>query len=115
MAGSTLVTKSVRLQTEYLGTRMTKVTVHGVPVDISGDRLGTFFSQYGYVEEVSAITGKTGIATGEFVLQVTLTRKGYNDIPNTLMCWERIIPVVVMRCNGTYVKGVSRQESGVSV
>lgn len=43
LAGSNLATKSVRLQTEYLGMMRTKVTVHGVPVHIIGDRLGAFF------------------------------------------------------------------------
>lgn len=42
LTGSTLATKSVRLQTEDLGTRRTKVNVHGIPVDISGNRLGHF-------------------------------------------------------------------------
>lgn len=32
LAGSILTTKSVRLQTEYLGTRKMKVILHGVPL-----------------------------------------------------------------------------------
>lgn len=40
LAGSVLITKSLCLQTEYMGTRRTKVTIHGVPVDISEDRMG---------------------------------------------------------------------------
>lgn len=51
LARSTLATKSVHL-TEYMGTRRRKVTLHGVPVDISGDRLGAFFAQYGDLEKV---------------------------------------------------------------
>lgn len=43
LVGSTLETKSVHLQTEYLRTRRKKVTVHGIPVDITGNRLGVFF------------------------------------------------------------------------
>lgn len=31
LAGSILMTKNVRMQTEYMGTRKTRVTVHGVP------------------------------------------------------------------------------------
>lgn len=38
LAGSVLTSKSVRLQTEYMGTQRTRVMVHGVPVDISDDR-----------------------------------------------------------------------------
>lgn len=37
LAGSVLTTRNLRLQTEYIGTRKTKITVHGVPVDISED------------------------------------------------------------------------------
>lgn len=36
LAESTLAKKSVRLQTEYMGTRRTKVTVHGMPVAMNG-------------------------------------------------------------------------------
>lgn len=44
LAGSTLATNSVRLQTDYLATR-TKMAVHGVLVDISRDRLGASFAR----------------------------------------------------------------------
>lgn len=37
LAGCVLNTKALRLQTEYLGTRRTKVTIHGVPIDIPED------------------------------------------------------------------------------
>lgn len=88
LAGNTLATKSVLLQTEYLGTRRTKV-------NISGYRLGTFLALYGEVKEVSAIISKAGIATRDFVLQVTLTLKSFGEMPNVLVCWERTMPVVV--------------------
>lgn len=78
LAGSTLATKSVRLQTEYLVTR-TKITVHGIPINISGDRLGAFFAQYGDIE-VSTSVSKAGIATRDFIFHVTLTRKSFGEI-----------------------------------
>lgn len=37
-----LVTKSVRLQTEYLDTRKSGITLYGVLLDISEDQVGTF-------------------------------------------------------------------------
>lgn len=37
MAGNILTTKSVRLQTEYMGTRKTKVTMHNIPLYIMED------------------------------------------------------------------------------
>lgn len=43
LAESVLNTKALRLQTEYMGTRRTKVTIHGVPVDICEDRIGGLF------------------------------------------------------------------------
>lgn len=47
------------------GTRKTKITVHGVPVDISEDCVcgGPFFAKYGQVEDVTAVTSKSSIAT----------------------------------------------------
>lgn len=42
LAGSILSTKTLHLQTEYMGTCRTKVTIHGSPVDISDDRMGAF-------------------------------------------------------------------------
>lgn len=45
LAGSTLATNSVRLQTDYLATRRTKMAVHGVLVHISRDRLGATFAR----------------------------------------------------------------------
>lgn len=43
LGGSVLTSKTLRLQIEYMGTRRTNVTVHGVPIDITEDRLGAFF------------------------------------------------------------------------
>lgn len=53
LAGSIFATNSVRLQREYMGARKTKVTVHGVSVDISEDRMGAFFARYDQVEDVA--------------------------------------------------------------
>lgn len=68
LARSVLTTKTVRLQTEYMGTRCTKITLHGFSMDITEERLGAFFSQFG---QVAAVAGETGIATRDCVLQVT--------------------------------------------
>lgn len=42
LAGSILIIKAVRLQTEYLGTRKPKVTLYSVTLYISVDHLGLF-------------------------------------------------------------------------
>lgn len=73
LAWSVLAARLVRLQVEYMGTRRTKITVHGVPVDISEDCVGSFFAKYGQVE-VCAINSKCGIVTGDIELHVILTR-----------------------------------------
>lgn len=45
--------KSIRLQTEYMATHHTRVTLHGAPMDINEDYVGAFFAMYGQVEEVT--------------------------------------------------------------
>lgn len=72
LARSILKSKAVRLQTEYMGTRKSKITIHRVPIDISKDRMGAFFSKYGQVDDVSTVISKSSIVIGDFVLQVTL-------------------------------------------
>lgn len=37
LAGYILMAKAVHFQTEYMGTRKIRVTVHGVPADITED------------------------------------------------------------------------------
>lgn len=78
-----------------MGTRKTKVRVYGMPVDITEYRMGTFFAQYEQIEEVSAVISKASIASGDFVLQITLTRRSIADIPNILMYREKRMLLVV--------------------
>lgn len=73
MTGNILTAISVRMQTVYMGSRKTKITLHGMPIDITGDHFGDYFSQYESVGYVSSITDKAGIATGDFELQVKVT------------------------------------------
>lgn len=58
-------------------------------------RWGPFFAKYGQVDEVGAVISKSGIATGDIVLQVSLTRHSSVEIPNLLMCREKRMLVVV--------------------
>lgn len=60
LAGSILTAKLVKLQAEYLGTRKTKMTLHGVPLYISDNYLGFFFAKFGEVSSVSSIKSKAG-------------------------------------------------------
>lgn len=86
LSGSILMAESVRLLTEYIGTRRIRITVYGVPVDIREYRMETFYAKYRQVDEVSAVINKSGIATGDIVFQVTMTRQRFGEIPNVLMC-----------------------------
>lgn len=85
--------KSVKHQTEYLGTKKTKVPLHEVPLYISGDHLGFFFAKF----RGSPIyhLSKAGIATGDVEIWVTVTRKNFMEIPNMLICGGRPIYVIV--------------------
>lgn len=69
--------------------------MNGVPADITENRLNTYFSKFELVENVSLITSKAGIVTGDFVLQVTMDRKTFLDIPDTLACRQCKTLVIV--------------------
>lgn len=77
---SILRTTAVRLQTEYRGTRWKKITAHGVPLDISENRMGGLFASYGPIEDVSSSTSKSVIVTGNLVLQVTIMRQAPGEM-----------------------------------
>lgn len=95
LAGSFLMTKSLWLQTEYVGTRQTRVTLHGEPMDINVDYVGAFFAMYGQVEEVARMTSKVGVPSGNFAVQVILDRTKFQEIPDILLCRGGKIFVVV--------------------
>lgn len=64
--------------------------------DISGDRLeAKCIAKYRQVEDVSVVISKSGIVTRDFVLQVTMSRQSFGEIPNVLMCRKKRILVVV--------------------
>lgn len=43
LAGNVLTTKCFRLQTENMGTKKTRIALHGLPMSITEDYLGVFF------------------------------------------------------------------------
>lgn len=92
LVGSILTTKSIRLQTEYMGTQTTMIPLYIVPMDLREEQLEVFFGQ---VRDISAAARKTGIVTGNYILQVTMTRKNFLDISNILSCWGRNMLVTV--------------------
>lgn len=62
-------------------TLKTMVTVHGKSVDITEDQMVAIFARYRQIEDVSTIISKAVIYTGDFVLQVTMSRKNVPEIP----------------------------------
>lgn len=82
-----LTTKSLRLQTEYMG----RVTLPGDPIHITEEHLSDFFTSYGRAGNVTHLLSKV---TWDFVLQVTMTRKNFPDIPGILTCIDRTIFVI---------------------
>lgn len=49
------------------------------------DHLGYFFAKVGEVADFTSIKGKIGFANGDLKTIVTLTRKHFMEIPNTLI------------------------------
>lgn len=80
---------------EYVGTRKSQITLHGVPMYITNDHLGAFIAKYSQVEEVSAVRSRAGIATSDYEVMVIMTRKDFLEVPNVLKCDTRSIFVMV--------------------
>lgn len=89
LTGNILVTKAVRLQTVYMGTCKTRISLHGVPLDLTEDHLGTSFMKYGKVGKVSPVLSISGFFTGKF------TPKEFLDILNILTCRGWSIYIIV--------------------
>lgn len=64
-------------------------------MDISEDKMGAFFTKYGEVHEVKALTSKFGIATGDMEVQITADQQNFRDIQNVLVSREKRMLVVV--------------------
>ena len=94
-SNSSITTKQYRLQPEYMGRRMIKVTVCNVPIQLSGDVLAAFLSDYGDVEDFTTMTSSSGTAHGDYSYTMCLNRGGFQAIPHTLDYEELAMLVVV--------------------
>lgn len=47
------------------------------------------------MDEVTVTMRRAQVATGDFVLHVSLTRKSFAEISNVLLCRDKMMPVVV--------------------
>ena len=88
-------TKQYRLQPEYMGRRRIKVTVCNVPIQLSGDVLAAFLSDYGDVEEYTTMKSPNGTAHGDYSFTMCLNRGGFQAIPHTVDYEDQAMLVVV--------------------
>ena len=82
-ATNDIVTKYFRLQPEYKGTRRLRVTVCNVPAIITGEVLAAY------------LRSPAGTAYWDYAFRLCLTRDGFKAIPETLVCGDRQMMVMV--------------------
>ena len=96
LAGNSSITsKYYRLHPEYMGKRRIKVTMCNVPIQLSGDVLVVFLSDFGDVEDFSTIKLSSGTAHGDYFFTMCLNRVGFQAIPHTLDYENQVMLVVV--------------------
>lgn len=62
--------------------------LHGVPLYISKDNVGFFYSKFGEVADMSTVKRKARIATGDVEVMLTVNRKHFMEITNILTRWK---------------------------
>ena len=95
LAGLILATKTLRIQTEYMGTRKTKITLHGVPWLLEPKHMASYFACHGLVDKAYVIRRRSGLGSTDMEVLVTMNRQEYRDVPNIIMCGSHKIFVVV--------------------
>ena len=75
--------------------RRIKVTVCNVPIQLSGDVLAAFLSDYGDVKDFTTIKSSNGTAHGDYSFTMCLNRRGFQAIPYTLDYEDQAMRVVV--------------------
>ena len=82
LAGNSSITsKYNRLQPEYMGKIWIKVTVSNVPIQLSGDVLTAFHSDFGDVEDFSTIKSSSGTPHSDYSFTMCLNRGGFRQYP----------------------------------
>lgn len=56
--------KPVMMQTEYVGTRRTRIIFHRTLISIEEYHVRAFFTKYGQLEEVSSVKSKVALPLG---------------------------------------------------
>ena len=86
LAGSNISSKYYRLQPEYKGHRKIRVTMCNVPVHLC---------EYGNIEEITTAKSSSSTALGDYVVTMSLDRKRFQAIPQTIDYEEQMMMVVI--------------------
>ncbi len=78
-----------------MGRRRIKVTMCNVPIQLSGDVLAAFLSDYGDVEDFTTIESSSGTAHGDYSFTMCLNRGGFHAIPHTLDYEDQVMIVLI--------------------
>ena len=69
--------------------------VCNVPAIITGEVLAAYLSAFGQVDEYNLLRSPAGTAYGDYAFRLFLTKDGFKAIPETLVCGDRQMLVMV--------------------
>ena len=95
MVGNDISSKYYRLQPEYKDHRKIRVTMCNVPIQLNGDVLAAYLSEYGDIEDIITSKSSSGTVHGDYVVTISLNRKGFQTILQTLNYEEQTMMVAI--------------------
>lgn len=95
LAKKVLVYEQLRIQTEYRGRRLIKVTLCKTPARVTEENVTTFFQQYGEVVSLSSRVSRIGYPFLEWDAQLYLDRESFDSIPEFFTDYGFRLPVAV--------------------
>ena len=95
LAGNNVTSEHFRLQPEYMGYIRIKVTVCNVPIQLSGDVIAAYLTEYGDVQDVAKAKSTNGTAHGDHYFTMCLNRTGFQSIPHTIEYENQTMMMVV--------------------
>ena len=96
LAGSNISSKFYRLQPEYKGHRKIKVAVCNVPIQLNGDVLAAYLSEYRDIENITTSKSSSGTAHSDYLINMSLDRKGFQAIPQMIEYEEQTMIVFIV-------------------
>ncbi|CAE1304470.1 unnamed protein product [Acanthosepion pharaonis] len=95
LAKKVLVYEQLRIQTEYRGRRLIKVTLCKTPARVTEENVTTFFQQYGELVNLSSRVSRIGYPFLEWDAQLYLDRESFDSIPEFFTDHGFRLPVAV--------------------